>query len=78
MPDTPRSRRRPGIAAVRYALSLIFGLLCIVLGGSWFVAGKGAILAGFPASTAEAVACAAGGIAVALWAADRLRRNPPG
>ena len=67
-------RQWSAAAIVRYRLALIFGLLCVALGGAWFVAGKGAILGGFPASTAEALACAAGGIAVALWAACRLKR----
>ncbi|MCL2523609.1 MAG: hypothetical protein FWF20_08130 [Betaproteobacteria bacterium] len=58
---------------VLLALAGFFGLFCAILGGSWFVAGKGAILAGVPASLAEAVACAAGGSAVLLWAVARIR-----
>lgn len=58
-----------------YALAALFGLFCLVVGGSWFVLGKGAIVAGFPGSLAEAAACAAGGAAVAVWAAARLRRE---
>jgi len=67
------ARCRPAHAA-RYALAGVYGLFCLAVGGSWFVAGKGAIVAGFPSSLAEAAACSAGGVAVTLWAAFRLRR----
>lgn len=69
----PRPRLTGRIAA--YALIDVFGLTCVAIGGSWFAAGKGAILADFPSSLAEAVACAAGGIAVMLWAVARILRE---
>ncbi len=55
-----------------FALADLFGVFCVVVGGSWFLFGKGAVLAGFPNSLAEAVAALAGGIAVMFWAAARL------
>lgn len=58
-----------------YALIDVFGLACVGIGASWFAAGKGAILAGFPTSTVEAVACTAGGVAVMLWAVARILRE---
>ena len=58
-----------------YALVDMFGLACVGLGASWFAAGKGAILANFPTSAVEAVACAAGGVAVMLWAVARILRE---
>lgn len=58
-----------------YALVDMFGLACVGLGASWFAAGKGAILADFPTSAVEAVACAAGGVAVMLWAVARILRE---
>ncbi|MGE5386221.1 MAG: hypothetical protein ACM3SV_10090 [Betaproteobacteria bacterium] len=58
-----------------FALADLFGVFCIAIGGSWFLFGKGAILAGFPNSLAEAVAALAGGIAVMVWAAARLVRE---
>ena len=58
-----------------YALVDMFGLACVAIGASWFAAGKGAILAGFPTSTVEAVACTAGGVAVMLWAVARILRE---
>jgi len=58
-----------------YALVDVFGLFCVGIGASWFAAGKGAILANFPSSAAEAVACTVGGIVVMLWAVSRILRE---
>lgn len=58
-----------------YALADVFGLACIAIGASWFAGGKGAILANFPSSAVEAVACTAGGIVVMLWAVARILRE---
>ncbi len=55
-----------------YAMADVFGLSCVGIGASWFAAGKGAILTHFPSSTAEAVACTAGGIVVMLWSVARI------
>ena len=68
---------RPRVTAriMLYALVDIFGLTCVALGATWFVIGKGAILASFPGSTAEAVAAIAGGGAVMLWAVARILRE---
>ena len=68
---------RPRLTAriMLYALADIFGLTCVALGAAWFVIGKGAILASFPGSTAEAVAAIAGGVAVMVWAVARILRE---
>lgn len=58
-----------------YGMLDVFGLFCVAIGASWFAAGKGAILAGFPGSTAEAVACSVGGATVMLWAVSRILRE---
>ena len=58
-----------------YALADVFGLSCVGIGASWFAAGKGAILSDFPTSTAEAVACTAGGVVVMIWAVSRILRE---
>jgi hypothetical protein len=58
-----------------YALADVFGLACVGIGASWFAAGKGAIIANFPTSAVEAVACTAGGVAVMLWAVTRILRE---
>lgn len=58
-----------------YGMLDVFGLSCVGIGASWFAAGKGAILANFPTSTAEAVACTAGGAAVMIWAVSRILRE---
>lgn len=55
-----------------YALADVFGLSCVAIGASWFVERKGAILANFPTSVAEAVACTAGGVVVMIWAVARI------
>lgn len=69
----PRPRLTARIAA--YALVDVFGLSCVGIGASWFAAGKGAILANFPNSLVEAVACTAGGAAVMIWAVARILRE---
>lgn len=69
----PRPRLTGPIFA--YALADVFGLSCVGIGASWFAAGKGAILANFPTSTAEAVACTAGGVVVMVWAVSRILRE---
>ena len=69
----PRPRLTGRIFA--YALADVFGLTCVAIGASWFAAGKGAILANFPTSTAGAVACTAGGVAVMIWAVARILRE---
>ena len=69
----PRPRLTGRIFA--YALVDVFGLFCVAIGASWFAAGKGAILANFPTSTVEAVACTAGGVAVMIWAVARILRE---
>ena len=69
----PRPRLTGRIAA--YALADVFGLSCVGIGGSWFAAGKGAILSNFPTSLVEAVACTAGGVAVMIWAVARVLRE---
>jgi hypothetical protein len=68
---------RPRLTAriMLYALADIFGLTCVALGGAWFVIGKGAILASFPGSTAEAIAAIAGGVAVMVWSVARILRE---
>lgn len=58
-----------------YALADVFGLSCVAIGASWFAAGRGAILAGFPNSAVEAVACTAGGLVVMLWSIGRILRE---
>ena len=69
----PRPRLTGRIFA--YALVDVFGLSCVGIGASWFAAGKGALLANFPTSAAEAVACTAGGAAVMIWAVARILRE---
>lgn len=69
----PRPRLTARILA--YALADVFGLASVSIGASWFAAGKGAIVAGFPSSLAEAVACTAGGVVIMLWAVARIQRE---
>lgn len=74
MPATPR---RPRLSArlLFYVLADAFGGFCLAIGSSWFIAGKGVIVAGIPNSPAEAVAACAGGLAVMAWAMLRLLRE---
>ncbi len=58
-----------------YGMADVFGLTCVGIGASWFAAGKGAILANFPTSTAEAVVCTIGGTAIMIWAVSRILRE---
>jgi hypothetical protein len=58
-----------------YALADVFGLSCIAIGASWFVERRGAILANFPTSAVEAVACTVGGVVVMFWAIAHILRE---
>ena len=69
----PRPRLTGPIFA--YAMADVFGLACVAIGASWFAAGKGAILANFPTSAAEAVACTVGGVVVMIWSVSRILRE---
>ena len=69
----PRPRLTGRIFA--YALVDVFGLFCVAIGASWFASGRGTILANFPTSTVEAMACTAGGVAVMIWAVARILRE---
>ena len=69
----PRPRLTGPIFA--YAMVDVFGLSCVGIGASWFAAGKPAILSNFPTSTAEAVACTAGGVVIMLWSVARILRE---
>lgn len=69
----PRPRLTGRIFA--YGMLDVFGLACVAIGASWFAAGKGAILANFPTSTAEAVACTLGGVVVMIWSVSRILRE---
>jgi len=74
-PTTRPPRPRLTARIFLYALADVFGLTCVALGASWFAAGKGAIFASFPGSTAEAVAAVAGGMAIMFWAVARILRE---
>ena len=69
----PLARLGPKLAL--YLCADLFGFLCLALGVAWFAGGPGVILDGFPRSTAEAVASAAGGVVVIGWAINRILRE---
>ena len=77
MLNSPLRPPRPNLTwpIFAYAMADVFGLSCIGIGGSWFAAGKGAVLNNFPSSAAEAVACTTGGIVVMLWAVGHILRE---
>jgi len=77
MPNNSARPPRPNLTGPIFAFALldVFGLSCVGIGGSWFAAGKGAILRDFPNSAVEAVACTAGGIVVMIWAVGRILRE---
>ena len=74
MLNSPLRPPRPQLTARIFAYGIIdvAGLTCVAIGASWFASGKGAILANFPSSAAEAVACTAGGVVVMFWAAAHI------
>lgn len=55
-----------------YGLVDVFGLTCVAIGGTWFYERKPVLFRDFPTSTVEAVACAAGGVAVMIWAVGHI------
>lgn len=71
MPETS-SRPRLTVRLLAYVAADAFGVFCLALGTSWFFAGRGALLPGFPNSLVEAVAASAGGLAVMAWAMFKL------
>lgn len=77
MLNTAARPPRPRLTGPIFAFAMldVFGLSCVGIGGSWFAAGKGAILSDFPNSAVEAVACTAGGIAVMIWAIGHILRE---
>lgn len=70
MTETSKSKFLPRLLA--YVLADLFGFACLALGVAWFAGGPGTLLEHFPASTAEAFASAAGGLAVIAWAMTRI------
>lgn len=80
MSRSDQARPLPRLFA--YLAADLFGFACLALGVAWFAAGPGAIIEHFPASNAEALASAAGGLAVIVWAMTRIlqtlgRMAPP-
>ena len=77
MLNSPLRPPRPRLTARIFAFAItdVFGLACVAIGASWFASGKGAIVTDFPTSTAEAVACTAGGVVVMFWAAAQILRE---
>lgn len=55
-----------------YGLVDVFGLTCVAVGGTWFFQNKPTLFHDFPTSAAEAVACAAGGVVVMIWAVGHI------
>lgn len=55
-----------------YLAAELFGFACLALGASWFVGASDFLPGDFPATTAEALASAAGGLAVIAWALTRI------
>jgi hypothetical protein len=68
---------RPRLTGVIFLFALVdvVGLSCVGIGASWFAASQGAILANFPNSAAEAVACTLGGAVVMIWSVGRILRE---
>lgn len=71
---SPNANPRQALRLLLFAAADLFGVFCVVVGASWFFAGRGAIIPGFPNQPVEAVACIAGGLAVMAWAANKLLR----
>lgn len=45
----------------------VFGFLCVGIGVSWFVVGKGVILMDFFVLVVEVVVCMVGGVVLMIW-----------
>lgn len=75
-------KSRLGLRLFAHIAADLFGFVCLTLGVAWFAGGPGAIIEHFPASSAEALTSAAGGLAVIVWAMTRIlqtlgRMAPP-
>lgn len=58
-----------------YLVADLFGFACLALSVAWFAGARSLFLSNFPGSTAEAVACGAGGLAVMIWAIGKILRE---
>lgn len=58
-----------------FILADLFGTVCVVLGASFFVTGRAALLPGFPIAADQAGASLLGGLAVIAWAVWHLLRE---
>lgn len=78
LPQSQLSRRRRPqftLKILLYAICDVAGMILLSSGGLWLARGQALFVAGFPTSTAEAIALTVIGLALMLWAAGRILRE---
>lgn len=77
LPQSHAPRRRPQLTLkiLLYALCDVAGMILLSSGALWLTRGQALFVAGFPSSSAEAIALTVGGLALMLWAAGRILRE---
>jgi len=70
-------RRRPQVTfkILLYAICDVAGMVLLSSGALWLARGQALFVAGFPSSTAEAIAITASGLVLMVWAAGRILRE---
>ena len=74
--QAPRRRRpRLTLKILLFALFDVTGMVLLSSGALWLARGQALFLAGFPSSTAEAIALTVAGLVLMVWAAGRILRE---
>jgi hypothetical protein len=70
-------RQRPQLTLkiLLYAICDVAGMILLSSGALWLARGQALFVAGFPSSTAEAIAVTLSGLALMVWAAGRILRE---
>jgi len=77
LPPSPSLRRRPRLTPqlLLYAILDVTGMVLLSSGALWLARGQALFVAGFPSSTAEAIALTVIGLVLMLWAAGQILRE---
>ena len=72
---SPIQRPQLTLKIMLYAILDVAGMVFFATGALWLTKGQSLFVAGFPSSTAEAIAATVGGLVVMLWSAAQILRE---
>ena len=80
LPQSPPLRCRPRLTLkmLRYVICDVAGMILLSSGALWLTRGQALFVAGFPSSSAEAIALTVIGLVLMVWAAGRILRELQG